>query len=109
MDMDLFAGGLQSIGFSNPGPGIEDLFFVSEDTGQVATTSTLDYETAPSHGFELQCSDGSFTTRATVVVTVVPENDNIPVLKLIYTGSMYLVQHLLIGILLVRFLQQMQM
>ena len=81
MDMDLFAGGLQSIGFSNPGPGIEDLFFVSEDTGQVATTSTLDYETAPSHGFELQCSDGSFTTRATVVVTVVPENDNIPVFE----------------------------
>ena len=38
----------------------------------------LDYETNVNYGYELECTDGTFTTSAIVNITVLPVNDNIP-------------------------------
>ena len=57
----------------------QDTFSIDIGTGAVITTTTLDYETAQSYGFELRCTDtGGNEDRAVVRVEVIAENDNQP-------------------------------
>ena len=52
--------------------------FMINRTGSFFLLQQLDYETNIHYGFELECTDQTFTTTATVNITVLPVNDNIP-------------------------------
>ena len=74
-DGDVGIGAFSRIDFVTP----QDTFSVDRSTGEVITTTTLDYETAQSYGFELRCIDAANNEdRAVVRVVVGPENDNLP-------------------------------
>ena len=57
--------------------GRSDEFRVNSN-GSFFLLQALDYETNINYGYELECTDGTFTTNAIVNITVVPVNDNIP-------------------------------
>ena len=52
--------------------------FTVDSNGLFFLLQPLDYETNVNYGYELECTDGTFTTSTIVNITVLPVNDNIP-------------------------------
>lgn len=57
--------------------GMSNVFTINS-TGSFFLRQTLDYENNVHYGFELECTDGDFTTTTIVNITVLPVNDNLP-------------------------------
>ena len=52
--------------------------FTVDRNGLFFLLEPLDYETNVNYGYELECTDGTFTTSAIVNITILPVNDNVP-------------------------------
>ena len=57
--------------------GMSSKFMINR-TGSFFLQEELDYEENIHYGFELECTDQTFTTTTTVNITVLPVNDNVP-------------------------------
>ena len=58
--------------------GISNNEFRVDSKGLFFLQRSLDYETNVNYGYELECTDGTFTTTAIVNITILPVNDNVP-------------------------------
>lgn len=69
--MGIFAAGIEA--------GVASYFSVDSLSGQLSTTTSLDREEYSRHELTVSATDTSGTVTATVIVTVIDQNDNGPV------------------------------
>lgn len=85
--IEVFVGQLEAVDADQLGPLSfsfqipNSIFTLNAGTGEIHATNSLDFETAPSHTFDVQVSDGISFDSVTVTVDVVDISDNRPVIS----------------------------
>lgn len=75
---DKDAGINAMISYSIIGGNSKSYFLIDPQTGQINTTTSLDFEKTPSFNLTVMASDSKLSDSASVVIQVINENDNNP-------------------------------